>query len=187
LNRLWLTYAWKDNDDLDVDFIIQELRGVGLDVRFDRRQLMTGFPLWEQIEQQITNPQNSDAWAFIVSKRSLESPPCREELNYALQRSLDRRGVAYPLIGIFVEEVDQELVPAAIKTRLYVSITRSDWLERVGSGVNREEPKIPPLKIPPYYIEVHRLAGRFPLVVEARPRTGVWNPCVAVVPITEGA
>ena len=104
MNKLWVTYAWKDNEDLDVDFIIQELGEAGLDVRYDRRQLMTGLPLWEQIDQQITNPQNSDAWAFVVSKYSLESPPCREELNYALSRSLDRRGADYPLIGIFVKQ-----------------------------------------------------------------------------------
>jgi hypothetical protein len=45
------------------------------------------------------NPTNSDAWTLVISKHSLESGPCREELNYALRRALDSRGMTFPLIG----------------------------------------------------------------------------------------
>jgi hypothetical protein len=42
LKKLCVTSTWKDNDDLDIDYLLQELGGAGLDVRFDRRQLLTG-------------------------------------------------------------------------------------------------------------------------------------------------
>jgi len=30
MTKLWRTYAWKDNEDEQVDFVAQELRKVGL-------------------------------------------------------------------------------------------------------------------------------------------------------------
>ena len=42
MNNLWLTYAWKDNEDKDIDFIIQELDKTTLKVKFDRRNLIPG-------------------------------------------------------------------------------------------------------------------------------------------------
>jgi TIR domain len=185
MKKLWVTYGWKDNETLDVDFILQELRRVGIDTSYDRRKLITGQPLWDQIDQQITNPANSDAWAFVVSKHSLESKPCREELNYALQRALEKRGNTYPLIGIFVEEIDPTIIPSAIRTRLYVNTASSEGLERVRAGVMKEQPNIVYRDVAPYYIKLHRSQSAYPLIVEARPRTGTWNPCVALVPLAE--
>lgn len=181
MKKLWLTYAWKDNESLDVDFIIQSLKQASLDVLYDRRQLMVGQPLWNQIDQFISNPTNSDAWAFVVSKQSLASDPCREELNYALQRALSVRGLSYPLIGIFVEHIDKKLIPSAISTRLYVSTEDSNWVERVRSGVETVAPDLPLGEIKPYSIRLYRNVGSYPLIVEARPRTGMWNPCVAKI------
>jgi hypothetical protein len=185
VKKLWVTYAWRDNEDLDVDYLLQEMQRVGLDVRYDRRQLLTGQPLWEQIDQAITNPTNADAWALIVSKKSLQSKPCREELNYALRRALAARGDAFPLIGIFTEQIDDELVPSPIATRLYVNIEAHDWLERVRSGAEGMLPHLDPPTIGHVAVKLHRGQTGFPLVVEARPRTGLWNPCVAKVLFTE--
>lgn len=52
--KLWLTYAWKDNEDKDIDFIVQELDKTSIDVRFDRRNLAPGQRLWTQIGGTIT-------------------------------------------------------------------------------------------------------------------------------------
>jgi hypothetical protein len=32
---IWLTYAWKDNQNEDVDHVVAQLRGAGLDVKYD--------------------------------------------------------------------------------------------------------------------------------------------------------
>ena len=40
---LWLTYAWADNKDNDVDFIAQELVQAGVSVKLDRWNI-TGWP-----------------------------------------------------------------------------------------------------------------------------------------------
>lgn len=177
MKKLWLTYCWKDNEDLDVDYIVQELGKAGLAVQLDRRQLVTGQRLWEQIDAGITRPENSDAWAIVVSKQSLESGPCREEIAYALDRALQARGGGYPLMGIFVEQIAHELIPSVIRTRLYVSLEDGEWVERIRSGTHGESPKITPAVIPPQSITFHRNRGGHALVVEARPRAGYWNPC----------
>ena len=36
---VWLTYAWLDNAEQDVDYIAQELRRLGLNVQLDRWNL----------------------------------------------------------------------------------------------------------------------------------------------------
>jgi hypothetical protein len=185
LKKLWLTYCWKDNEDLDVDYIVQELGKAGLAVKLDRRQLQTGRRLWEQIDAGITKPENSDAWAIVVSKHSLDSQPCREEIAYALDRALDARGNTYPLMGIFVEHIDRDLIPSAIRTRLYVTLESDEWVERIRSGTHGELPNIAPRTILPHSITLHRDAGGHALVVEARPRSGHWNPCAVRVPASE--
>ena len=41
---IWLTYAWKDNETGDVDFAVQEVISVGLDVKLDGRNIEAGSP-----------------------------------------------------------------------------------------------------------------------------------------------
>jgi hypothetical protein len=73
MTKLWLTYAWKDNEAEQVDFVAQELRNVGLDVRVDRVALIAGDRLWPQIAAHIEKPENSDAWAIYVTENSRKS------------------------------------------------------------------------------------------------------------------
>ena len=101
--KLWLTYAWKDNEDAQVDHVYHELIDAGLDVRLDRTQLTVGQRLWPQIDAGITDPEKCDGWAIYATKKSLESEPCLEEIAYALDRALRKRETDFPIIGIFPE------------------------------------------------------------------------------------
>ena len=83
---IWITYAWKDNENEDVDFIAQELQLAGLTVQLDRWNIGAGKRLWEQIETFIVKPDQSDAWVLIATQNSLQSEPCKEEFSYALGR-----------------------------------------------------------------------------------------------------
>jgi hypothetical protein len=78
----WITYAWKDNEQGDVDFIVQELVRAGLVMKLDRWNLQAGRRLWEQIDRFITDPNECDAWIFYATQNSLASEACREELAY---------------------------------------------------------------------------------------------------------
>ena len=53
---------------------------------------------------------------IYVTRKSLNSEPCREEVAYALDRALQTRGDAFPLIRIFPERADLTLIPGAIAT-----------------------------------------------------------------------
>jgi hypothetical protein len=181
--KLWLTYAWTDNQDRNVDFIIQELQGNRIDVRFDRAQLIPGRRLWSQISSHIEGADASDAWAFAVSRNSLASEPCQEELAIALDRALRARGDEFPLIGIMLEPVGRELIPPAIRTRLYASISEPGWAKRVADGVYKRAPGYTSSPITPYHIQEHNHGGW--LVIEVRPRAGSWRPCGAAVPLLE--
>lgn len=177
--KLWLTYAWKDNEEAQVDFVVQELEGKGLSVGIDRTQLIPGRRLWPQIDDQITNPAKCDAWAIYVTQNSLRSEPCNEELVYALDRALRTRGSDFPLIGIFPEPLDRELIPSAIATRLYVSLQAPDWADRVAAGVGGTTPGSPSKSIHPFVINSYGARGQH--IIEVRPRTGRWHPFVFFV------
>lgn len=180
--KLWLTYAWKDNEDADVDFVIQSLERRGVEVQFDRVQLQTGRRLWDSIDNGITDPCQSDAWAIFVTKNSLQSEPCLEELAYALDRALRARGGSFPLIGIFPSTMDRELIPSAIATRLWVKLSDPHWADQIASDLNGL-PKPKPADIPPFLIKFHNGAER--LILELRPRAGRWYPAVVAVPKEE--
>jgi hypothetical protein len=182
---LWLTYAWKDNVDQDVDFVAQQLTAEGLDVRFDRNQLLAGKRLWDQISAGISDP-SVNAWAMLVTENSLASEPCQEEIAYALDRTLRQRGSDFPLIGIFPRPVSREHIPSALATRLYVDLRSSDWKQRIAGAVRGEKPKADVGQIDPVVVKEHgeREGGR---LIEIYPRTGRWYPPVAWVPLTEKA
>ncbi len=131
MKKLWLTYAWVDNENDDVDAVVTALRGQGVEVRLDRTHLVAGLPLWPQIGKHIADPGETDGWAIYATLNSLTSNPCKEELNYALDHALNTRGVDYPLIGIFPEPIHPSLVPPAIRTRRFVSLQDPDWQHRI--------------------------------------------------------
>jgi hypothetical protein len=183
---LWITYAWTDNQSGDVDFIAQELDAAGLTVKLDRWNLKAGARLWDQIAEFIQSPAQCDAWLLVATQASLGSEPCREEYAYALDRALKARGATFPVIALFPSSVDQALIPAGIRTRLYVSLGDSDWMERVVAAAENRAQDLHRPRVAPFDLTVHRQpspsAGR---VIEVRPRAGSWSPFVAAIPLAE--
>jgi len=183
---IWLTYSWADNKSGDIDYFAQELMGAGLDVNLDRWNIGAGNRLWEQIEQFIVDPSKSDAWLFFATQNSLNSEPCREEYAYALDRALRSRGAKYPVIALFQGQVDETLLPAGIRTRLYVSATDPDWKERIVAAAEGRQPRTISNSPEPYHLKVHQTPERSkPFAIEVRPRAGVWSPFFAAIPLNE--
>jgi hypothetical protein len=180
---VWITYAWEDNKDADVDFIAQELERTGLTVKLDRWNIQAGKRLWQQLENFISNTNESDAWILYATQNSLGSEACKEEYSYALDRALHQRGTAFPIIGLFPSTVDNRLVPAGLRTRLYVSITDPDWKERIKAAAEGSVPTISSTIVQPFTIDIHKNGSRY--TIEVRPRAGTWSPFIAAIPITE--
>jgi len=184
--KIWITYAWKDNEAGDIDYVAQELKRAGLEVKLDRWQLGAGQRLWSQIEHFITVPSESDAWLFFATQNSLSSEACREELAYALDRALSSRGQDYPVIGLFPATVERGLIPAAIRTRLYVDLSDPDWKERIVAAAEKRSLTVrETAELNPYVVTVHSPPEHFKLLFEVRPRAGVWHPFAAGVPNDE--
>ena len=178
---IWLTYAWEDNRNQDVDYVAQELIRAGVNVRLDRWAIGAGLRLWEQIENFIMNPSESDGWLLYATANSLGSEPCKEEFSFALLRALETRGTTFPVIGLFPSPIDHGLIPASIRNRLYVSTTDPDWKERIVAATEGRQPNIARHEIQPYFLEVHQL-GENQFAIEVRPRAGVWRPFLAEYP-----
>jgi len=86
---VWLTYAWGDNRQQDVEFVAQELKDAGIEVKLDRWNIQAGKRLWEQIENFIQERKSCDAWVIYATQNSLGSEPCKEEYAYALDRAIN--------------------------------------------------------------------------------------------------
>ena len=71
MGTLWLTYAWEDNHEQDVDFIAREIVQAGVHVKLDRWNIRAGIRLWDQIAMFITDKSQSDAWAIYATQNSL--------------------------------------------------------------------------------------------------------------------
>jgi TIR domain len=183
---IWITYAWDDNKANDIDFVAQELVRSGLTVKLDRWNLGAGRRLWSQIENFICAPDESDAWLLIATNHSLASEPCKEEFAYALDRALGIRGSNFPIIALFLGLVDDGLIPAGVRTRLFVSITAPDWKERIVAAAEGRQHQAARPEIEPFYSHVHdNQKGEHPIAIEVRPRAGVWAPFIAAIPIAE--
>lgn len=185
---IWITYAWDDNAAGDVDFASQELIREGLVVKLDRWNLTAGKRLWEQIESFIQDPSKSDGWLLYATQTSLGNEKCKEEFAYALDRALNTRGGDFPVIALFPSTVDTSLIPAGIKTRLFVSITDPDWKERIVAAVEKRQPSITRPQVEPYALKIHQLgeqSGEERYAIEVRPRGGTWSPFIAAIPSNE--
>lgn len=186
IKKLWITYAWLDNTSSDVEFLAAELRNAGLDTKLDRWNLAAGKRLWSQIDNFISNPSESDAWLLYATRNSLESEPCREEFAMALDRALRARSESFPVIAVFPDSVEAQLIPAGIRTRLHVSLKDNDWKERVVAAVEGRVLHIIPSALDPFEHKVHKMPGKpYNFVVEVRPRAGVWSPCFVAIPKDE--
>jgi hypothetical protein len=181
----WITYAWKDNEQGDVDFIVQELVRAGLVMKLDRWNLQAGRRLWEQIARFITDPNECDGWIFFATQNSLASEACREELAYALDRALSTRGGTFPIIALLQSHAEGGLLPAAIRTRLYVELPDPGWKERIVDAIVNRERAHAATQLTPYWIMQHPAPAGFVLLLEVRPRAGVWHPFAACVKANE--
>lgn len=174
MTKVWLTYAWDDNKNNALDFVAQEIEKAGVQVRLDRWDVGVGRRLWDQIENLIQNPAESDAWLMYVTPSSLSSQACKEEYFYALDRALHARGKEFPIIAIFPASVDQNLIPAGIRIRLYVSISDPDWIERIVAAAEGRISNSSKPSISPYFIKIHeKPTSDRNFAIELRPREGV--------------
>lgn len=179
--KLWMTYAWKDNEDEDVDHIIAEIRAKGIEVGYDRVQLLAGHLIWEQIAAAI-NSDEVTAWAIYISENSLRSRPCREELAYALDRALSSKGDDFSLVGLFNGDFDRDLMPAPLAVRLGINLLNNDWADQLVTAIKGE--KHAQRSAPrPFGFKFHYEASETTL--EIWPRTGAWSPFQLVVNIED--
>ena len=132
-NPLWITYAWVDNDDGDFDYLVKQLENASISARYDRVSLIPGRRLWDQIAGQIAK-SDLGGWAYLLSPKSVSSEPCKEELAYALDRALHTRGSDFPLIGL-LHQIPIAVVPAALRTRICVSLSSTDWIEQIRAAL----------------------------------------------------
>ena len=184
--KIWITYAWADNQQGDIDFIAQELEQTGVEIKLDRWNIAAGGRLWPQIENFICSEQESDAWILVATTNSLSSEPCKEEFAYALDRALNSRGQNFPVIGLFLGPIDQDLIPAGIRTRLYVSTTDPDWKERIVAAAEGRAHQIERQNVQPFYLKIHsNQPGNKQFAIEVRPRAGVWAPFIACISMNE--
>ena len=92
-----------------------------------------------------------------------------EEYAYALDRALNTRSSVFPVIALFPATVDNELIPAGIRVRLFVSLTDPDWKERIAAAAENRDLDIDRPKLDPYAIAVHELPDSgFAIEVAAR-------------------
>src|SRR5436309_402939 len=138
---LWITYAWVDNDEGDFDYLVGQLEKAGIPAVYDKISIIPGQRLWDQIGEQITRGKLV-GWAYLITPNSLHSEACREELAYAIERTIASRNERFPLIGI-LHGVPIEDVPVALRVRLCVHLSSPTWIEEVRAGIERRPPRRP--------------------------------------------
>ena len=170
--RIWLTYAWVDDNEGDFAYLVQELRESGVDATYDKIALVPGRDPWEQIGNLLT-AGDIDGWGYLLTQASLSSEACREELSYALNRALNTRGRQFPLVGL-LHGVRVADVPRALRVRLCVSLADPDWRERVKAGLEARPPNLSPEPVTKYVWTTHKSYRSNPRLtaVEVRPRFG---------------
>lgn len=173
--KLWITYAWIDNVESDVDYIIQEIDALGIEVKFDRRNIIPGQRLWTQIGGFITDPLECDAWGIFLTANSVNSQPCIEELSYALERVLSIKEDTFPLFAL-LHGISPSQLPPSLKIRLCIPLeNNNNWKEQILAAVEKRGTGFMPSGLDKWYMYEHLLLdGTFCL--EIRPRFDRISP-----------
>ncbi len=179
MKKLWLTYAWKDNEDKDIDFIINELDETEIELKFDRRNLIPGQRLWQQIGGHITDPSECEAWGVVLTKNSISSEGCIEELSYALDRAIHTQGEVFPIFAL-LHGISPSELPPALKIRLCIPLENSNWKDQVIAAVNRTAPGFTPDKNLSNFILTELKNGEN-LCLEIKPRFDRISPFTVAV------
>jgi hypothetical protein len=180
--NLWVTYAWADNEDKDIDYIVSQLEAAGVNIFYDRRVLVPGQRLWQQIGSQITDTSRVDAFSFIVTPNSLASEPCKEELAYALERVMKERGGSFPLIGL-MHRVRAADLPPPLKVRLCIPLSSPNWVDQVIAGINKQAPPHQPANVAPYIVRTHKVTDGY--WIQITPRLEHVSPVSVAVDLDE--
>ncbi|QLH40078.1 MAG: toll/interleukin-1 receptor domain-containing protein [Defluviicoccus sp.] len=180
--KLWITYAWIDNEDNNIDYIVNELEKSGVNPIYDRRALIPGQRLWEQIGKNISDESSVDAFSFIITRNSLASEPCKEELAYAVERALEARGDKFPLIGL-MHCVRKGDLPRALSVRLCVPLSAPDWVGQVVAAVNRQPPPYRPADVGPYVVKIHDADSGY--WIQITPRVEHVSPAIVCVDLAD--
>lgn len=179
MKRLWLTYAWKDNEDKDIDFVIGEL-DQRVDVRFDRRNLIPGQRLWTQIGGLITDPSECDAWGIVLTPNSITSEPCIEELSYALDRALGSRGNTFPMFAL-VHRMSANSLPPSLRIRLCISLAEQRWADQVVAATEGRAVGFVPRDDLSKFVLTERIGSDGLSCIEIRPRFDTFAPVMVGV------
>ena len=75
---------------------------------------VSGFGL--RLTLELQTPKNVMGGLSMPRRGVSESEPCLEEIAYALDRALRKRETDFPVIGIFPESLDRNIIPSAIAT-----------------------------------------------------------------------
>ena len=167
MKKLWLTYAWKDNEDREIDYIIQQLDKTDIKVKFDRRNLVAGQRLWTQIGGFITDPNECDAWGMVLTGNSIRSEACVEELSYALQRALSSKGEDFPLIAL-LHNVSPGDLPPALKIRICVPLQNPGWVKQLVAAVKKSAPGFIPSGLSDFILKEHQTSSGYCLEIKPR-------------------
>lgn len=176
--KLFLTYAWEDNQDRNVDQVVKELNAAGVEVAYDRAEFGVGDRLWEQIDAAIRDKDTS-GWAIFLSEQSLNSEACLEELSYALIRALKAGAGNFPMITIMAGPVDWEKLPTTLRTRLGVSLEDQLWAQRISDRLHGKKTVPDFSELQPVGIRWHQTKDGWWL--EVWPRAARWDPFEVVV------
>ncbi len=170
--NLWITCAWADNTEGDFDYLVTELNRGGVTAKFDRIALIPGQRLWEQIAGSIAS-DDLGGWSYLLTPHSIASQPCLEELAYAIDRTLSKKGAGFPLIGL-LHGVPISAVPAALRVRLCVDLKSPTWIEAVRGALDQRPPVSEPSDLVPFKARIHNTyLGKSSLkAVEFVPRFG---------------
>ncbi len=179
--KIWLTYAWKDNDEGNFDYLVQQLGKIGCEADYDKISLVPGMRLWAQISDRIIRG-SYDGWGYLLTPMSISSDGCKEELAYALERALNEKD-DFPLIGL-VHQISFHDIPDPLRVRLCIDLRNPDWAEQVLAALERRSPSRKRSDLTMYIWHVHRqyqgIASQ--TAIEVRPRFGDLRNWKLIVP-----
>jgi len=182
--NLWITYVSEGDEPGDFTFLVDEIADDGILAFFDRIPIKPGGDLWEKLAEPMGEP-SLDGWAVVLTPSNMGSAVVREELAHGLDRVMNTRGGAFPVV-LLLHGLRADRIPPALRAPGCVSLADPEWRDKLAEALHvepatrratrgaRRRPRESTALPPTYTMTIHRAVGdkSQQTALEFRPESG---------------
>jgi hypothetical protein len=135
--RLWISYLQSSGEARNFNYLVAQLREIGIEATYDVLKLRPDMHLGQRIARRLRSI-GFDGWIYILTHQFLTRGSCADELVAAIEETHQQVGPGFPMLGL-LHGIAAQHVPLELRARPCLSLDDPDWKLRVLQALRERE------------------------------------------------